>query len=212
MFEVQTNLMDLQEMHSILNLLSDQLPGAAAAAVGDTLDICRVRVIDELETQFNAPREELAQRVGRSEVERPQRQFIQGKVFLRGRPLSLRLFKPAQHAKGVVYRPYTSGGMRLVPHAFGPEINKLGRGVFRRKGKERKPIEKLPGLKLTDDPVAEAAMEKVAGEMPQILQAQSEKYMGKLLDAINEGRVDAFGRIHVSQQRDAEDGVRYTGF
>lgn len=212
MIEVQTNLIELQETAAILNLISDQLPGAAAAAVEDTLDICRVRVIDELEQQFNAPREELAQRVGRSEAKRPRRQFIEGTVFLRGRPLSLRLFKPLQGERGVIYRPYKSGSARMVPGTFGPNIPKLRGGVFERKGKDRLPIRKLPGLKLTTDDVAQAAIEKVKGEANEILEQREKARIAELLQAINEGRVDAFRRIHVSQDRDVADGQRFTGF
>ncbi len=212
MIEVQTNLIELQETAAILNLISDQLPGAAAAAVEDTLDICRVRVIDELEQQFNAPREELAQRVGRSEAKRPRRQFIEGTVFLRGRPLSLRLFKPIQGERGVIYRPYKSGSARMIPHAFGPNIAKLNHGVYRRKNKRRDSLKKLPGLKLTDDAVAQAAVEKVSGEADEILRQRERVRIDELLQAINEGRVDAFRRIHVSQDRDVADGQRFTGF
>ena len=212
MFEVQVNLLDIQELHGSLILLSDQLPGAAAAAVDDALEECRERVTDELESEFNAPREALAARVGRTPVKRPQRQFIEGKVFLKKKRLSLRLFKPVQHPLGVVYRPYTSGSARMVRHAFGPDIHKLRGGVFTRTTSKPLPIKKEDGLSLTDDPVAKAAVAAVESDKEAILDKHVDKHVGNLLDAINRGQVNRYGLIHVSQDKDIGEGQRYTGF
>lgn len=212
MFEVQANLLDIQELHGVLILLSDQLPGAGAAAVDDALDECQDRVADELDAQFNAPREDLAARVGRTEVKRPQRQFIEGSVFLKSKPLSLRLFKPAQHELGVVYRPYTSGSARLERHAFGPDIPKLHGGVFKRTTKKPLPIKRADGLVLTNDPVAKASIAKVEADSEAILDAHVKKHITRLFAAIARGATNEYGLIHVSQDKDIGEGERYTGF
>lgn len=54
--------------------------------------------------------------------------------------ISLKEFSPTQTRAGVSYRISKTGGRKLLPGAFGPDIAKLHHHVFKREGKEREPI------------------------------------------------------------------------
>jgi hypothetical protein len=60
--------------------------------------------------------------------------------------LDLSYFKPIQTAVGVSIIIYKRRGITQIRSAFGPNIPRLGHNVFKRKGKARLPIRKLPGV------------------------------------------------------------------
>lgn len=54
-------------------------------------------------------------------------------------------FGGRQTTRGVSYKIKKSGGRERIPTAFGPEVPKLNKQVYRREGKPRLPIVKLHG-------------------------------------------------------------------
>ena len=67
-------------------------------------------------------------------------------VVFKNRRIGLQHFKPNQTKPGVSVKIMKSAGRRVIPGSFGPGIAKLEKaGVWKRVGKERKPLRRLKG-------------------------------------------------------------------
>jgi hypothetical protein len=99
---------------------------------GDTQAVIELKAT-ELPLRWFDPKEKRVPRAARSESDRG------GGNAKRGR-MSRRTQTTVKIEKG--------GNREVVPNAFGPSIEKLGRTVWRRAGKQRKPLEKPVGVEL----------------------------------------------------------------
>lgn len=195
--QINVDMIRMLEKHDGLLFMGEQIAGLAHAATEATLEEARQLVVEELHLELNCEREEIAERVRASQVVRPQRTFVTGAVYLTPKKIPLRRFSPAQTHAGVVVRKYRAGQTEFYPSAFGPEISRLGRGVFRRTGRSRLPIERLPGVDLTQEPGAVAALKRAEKEVPEILERNTRRLAGQLREAATSGR-GLFDRVHVT--------------
>lgn len=207
MIEVKVDMHRVIETFDMLTLISGQLPGLTQAAVQETLDEGREMLVEELTNQINAPHEEINPRVGRTIAKRPTRLVMEGQIFLKSAPIRLKFFKPVQGERGVFYHPYRSGSAKFVPSAFGPNIPRLGRGVFRREGRARTPIEKVPGMVLTEDPVAADAVQSVENRLPDLLSENVEKHVNIMFEGLNRGQT-VYGIVYVEMEGTASATTR----
>lgn len=169
MITIDANTHRLMEMRSELIWLGSNVTGLAAQAVEDTSRDAEAMLENELASEIAAPRREINTRVRRRKARQETFATISGAVWISGRVIPLRRFDARQTKAGVTFRPYVTGGRKLIPGAFGPNIPAIGRGVFKRRGKSRLPIKRLPGLRLTDDPVAKRSLARVQAEVPKML-------------------------------------------
>jgi hypothetical protein len=184
MITVATDMTDLLKLKRELIWLGRNALDVAEQAVEDTVKEAESMLTEELASEINAPKPELQERVFASKPSQktvtineqslfaPHRsgQSVQASIGVSGRVIPLRRFSPVQTRAGVSYQPYVRGGRQVVHGSFGPNIHALGRGVFVRRGKSRLPIRRIPGMRLTTDPVAMAAVDKVRTAIPSMLQ------------------------------------------
>lgn len=147
-----------------------------AAAVEDAMNEAEELYADELTSTFNVPPEEIRSRIKREDVEWKSRLVVGGSLYVSSKPVPLRKFTPVQSKLGVMYRKYRGGGQTLVRHAFGPNIPRLGRGVWARTGKSRVPIEKVDGVVIPEDRAAAEVAKRVSQRIPEILDRRMKFY------------------------------------
>lgn len=187
MIDVQVDVNKVIERWDNLVFFQRQLPAYLQTAVQDTLDEGRELLVDELEQAINAPREVLNTRVGRTMARNPVRPRYEGDIFIKATPIALKVFSPRQGEKGVYYRPYRSGSTKFVRGAFGPDIRRLGRGVYKRQGRKRLPIQRESGLSLADDPIAMGAVDAASAQMDGLLWENVDEQITNLYNDMNAG-------------------------
>ena len=191
-------------------VINGQIPGATLAAVQQTMEQAKEIIAKEVAQDINLPFQEIQPSVRTNAAKRPTVALMRGNLFLSNRPVPLRKFSPVQTRYGVQVRVYRSGSAKFYRSAFGPDVPRLGRGVFRREGRKRLPIERLPGVKLGDDRIALAAMERAEPEIKQLLQRNVKFHIDQALAAARLGRA-VYGRVQVEMQ-DEVDGQRMVNF
>jgi hypothetical protein len=151
------------------------VPGTLAEATADAAAAIRGSVIDELAQTYNADDRELSSRVY---VSVKQDSITVG---LKSRPIPLKRFPTQQTDRGVSVRVYRGGRAEFFPSAFGPNIRRLGRGVYRRQGRARLPIKRMPGISLTKDRAAKGAVERAQRQAEIIVGQRTRSYKEQLL-------------------------------
>lgn len=184
------------EKYSELTLLSDQLPGAMEAAMNDTLQEAERISEQEVHSIVNTTQKEIQQRVDRSKVRRTSRLVVSGSVFVRRKAIQLKYLDATQNGRGVSYRPFRSGTTQQIDGAFGPNIPRLGRHVFRRQGRSRLPIERVPGFSLSGQRRVSSAMRSAMRKAESRLAMFIDKHVKNALDASTSGRT-AYAMVHV---------------
>ena len=122
-----------------------QIDRIAVGAVNDTTRQMRTAASRTIREVYSLPVKQVNGRIHRTSARRGS---ISSTVSIKDRPLiSLSALKPRQRKPGVSYQ-LKKGQHELIPGAFGPKIEKLHGGVYRRAGKSRLPINKLPGPSL----------------------------------------------------------------
>jgi hypothetical protein len=119
------------------------LPAKLAGTLTQVAKIGAKEAVERIEAEIEAPHDYLDQHTSveaASAGETPS-----ATIRVSGERISLRLFNAVQTTEGVTYQIAASGTSLRLPHAFGPDIEKLHHGVFMRKGKKRLPIRKLFG-------------------------------------------------------------------
>jgi len=110
----------------------------------------RAMLLKELSSSINTDAEKINSKL---HVKEANGSDVDAGVTISDRPISLKHFGARQAWYGVTYRPLRNGGDVFVPHAFGPTINRLGRDVFQRQGKDRLPIKRVPGVSVAKQAV-----------------------------------------------------------
>lgn len=210
MLKLSVDMNRVIEQVSELALISSQIPGAIEAAVEDTREQAEEYVTDAIHRQIAAERPVIRSRVGSTETKRKTRLVLSSTVYVSPRPIALNQFPRKQTGAGVLVSVFRRGGGRVYRNAFGPDIPRLGRGVFRRKGKSRTPIKRVPGFVLANNRAIEAAVRSAQPATEQFLQKRIDYHIARMLRATTSGRT-IYRRVYV-QQVDAESGVRSVGF
>lgn len=198
--EISVDMNRIIERSALLALVSDQLPGAMEAAVKDTLKEAEREAENEVHREINAPLWEIAKVIYAGNVRRATRLVVKGQIGVTRRRISLTKMNPVQTPAGVTYFPYRSGGGKQIRSAFGPNIRRLGNGVFRRTGRTRTPIKKEPGFMLQRDRRVRIAMQRAEKKIDRLLLRNADKHVEKLLEASTSGRT-IYGPVQVSRVR-----------
>jgi len=135
-----------QELADLLGDSSSQFRGTVADAMNKSTKEHEDVLIVSISQELNIPEREVAESM---EVIRAEPEVLESRLrIIKKNRLSLKRFSAQQVDAGVTYQVSKTEGRKLVPSAFGPRINRLGRHVFRRVGKDRRPIFKLKGLSI----------------------------------------------------------------
>ena len=138
----------LQNLDKNLKGVREGLLKAYTEAVNKTNEQVGGETVRLLTQAVNAEQQDIADRVRVNKIK--DGQFVSASVTILDKPkLSMRMFKPDQRRDGVHVRPLRRGNGFTIQGAFGPDIRRLGRGVYKRRTKKSLPIRKLAGLSLT---------------------------------------------------------------
>lgn len=166
------------------------VPGVAAIgyeATDDALDELKELAAIEVGSEFTCDKREIESRIGRTKPRRRTRVLVEGGLYFHRRAIPLRKFRTRQTDRGVLVSKYTKGSAKLIRSAFGPEIPRLGRGVFKRKSKSRTPIQRQPGVSLKKDKMALAAMDRVEQQAEAIFYKHAKKHADRAIAAATRG-------------------------
>lgn len=140
-----------------LNELSTNMHKACRLAINDTVKQLRFEAGKIVRTHLavtkpkgsnSTPKKLIESRI--QLVFAPKR-LLQGRVIVKANKVSIRWFKPAQTKKGVATAQIRKGGSRVeYKKGFGPRIEKLGRAIFERVGKQRFPIKQVEGVDIAE--------------------------------------------------------------
>lgn len=198
MFEIQVNILRAKERHSNLFLFARQLPGATVAAVNDTLVELREQAVSALTGVVNAPQDQIDSRVLVQPASRTSLYIASGSISLSRKSIPLKYFSPKQTASGVAYSP-TVGTHKTIKGAFGPNIARLGNGVFRRTGKSRKPIEKVKrGFSMARSRPVAAVINRILAQAGPMLEHNVDKRVNEFMTNLQSGRM-TFGPTYVNR-------------
>lgn len=179
---------ELAKKINYLIFFSGQSPGLIKASVEDTMREWREVAANEIAAEINADRSIIRDRIGITPAVRAMKFSMQARIFLKSKPIPLEEFNPKRVRKGVVIRISRGGGGELVRGAFGPNIPKLGRGVWRRTSRERKPIKKIPGVSLAAEPAAQKALRNSERKVAAILYRVVHRRVKELVIAMKSAR------------------------
>ena len=130
---------------------------ARVSAINDTTRNLRSDASKEIRSSLRAKKKDVDKRL---RIERATPSKPSGSLTIRSRPLSLSAFKPRQTKQGVSVKIRKGGATKKIKGAFGPKIPRLGGGVYKRVGRARLPIRKLPGIDLAAEAKAVGAVER----------------------------------------------------
>lgn len=180
MIKIDLDVHRVFERHNLAFIGGEHLSTYLLSAVQDTMRESRDELTQSITAEINAPESVIRSRVGMTDVKWDSRFRMSASVFVRPRPIKLKFFSPVQGELGVFYRPYRTGSTQFIRSAFGPNIRRLGRGVFKRTGKKSLPIEREPGLSLTSDPVALQAVAISSGKIGDMLEKNVDRQIQQM--------------------------------
>ena len=141
-----TMKLDAESLNRLGNMLSEVRGGLEKAIARASKRVAKQGVTfisSEIRGKVNIKKKELDKKV----LNAKQRGKTGQTITLEATPrLPLKYFGARQTKKGVTYKIPKSGKKNLARSAFGPDIPRLGRQVFRRVGKSRLPIQPLFGV------------------------------------------------------------------
>lgn len=143
-------IIDVRIDEAAANRVQAQLAGvhqgferAISGGINDTLKRTKTRISSRVRKRIMIKKRDIDEHI---ETSRANVKRFAGRIRLeKSQRLSLKRFGARQTRRGVSYRIARSGGRQRITDAFGPEIDRLGRHVYRRVGKGRFPIRKLLG-------------------------------------------------------------------
>jgi len=119
------------------------LQKAMSLSINDTTKQVRGQMASDLSKKINIKRRTVVDLTSRT-FAKPTK--LKANIHMReSERVSLKEFGAKQTAKGVTYRIKKTGGRARIESAFGPNIAKTHRHVFKRAGKPRLPLVKLFG-------------------------------------------------------------------
>ena len=148
---------DTRALEKKIKRTKREMERAEVSAVNDTTKQLRTDASKEIRSSLRAKKKDVDRRL---RITRAKPSNPTGSLTIRSRPLSLGAFKPRQTKAGVSVRIRKGQGVKKYPGAFGPKIPRLGGGVWKRVGKSRLPIRRLPGVNLAAEAEAVGAVER----------------------------------------------------
>lgn len=171
---------DKQAMAGVEKVLTDlgaNIKIQMSAAVSKTAAKVRTQAARRLATELAAPIKILKKIVVKGKMNRKDRDSMASVIYLNpGHPIPLRYFGAKQYKKGkggVTYRVSPSAGRRsIIRDAF--IVDRFGGNVYRRKGKNRIPLEQqygpAPGDVFESSGVIDLAVKTAETELPKQIQ------------------------------------------
>jgi hypothetical protein len=202
MFDIKIDMMRVMERHEMLLFFGKQLPGATVAAVNDSLIEIQEKVVDALGGVVNAPRSQVENKILIEPASRTSLIAATGSIYISRELIPLKYFNPIQGTKGVVYSP-VSGVSKTVRNAFGPGIQRLGNGVWRRQGRSRLPIEKVPGFSMFKSKIVKATVARVVSQSESILKRNMDARVNEFMTNLQRGVRLTFGPTYINRNRNA---------
>jgi len=139
---------------------------AIASAINDTLKQVRTQASRIIRGKLAMKKVDVDKRL-RIRKARPTQ--LSGIVWVSNREISLSRFKQKQGAIGAEVKINKAGSMTVFPSAFGPKRPKLYGGIYRRQGKSRLPLEKVPGITMAGNALANGAIDETKQLIPGLL-------------------------------------------
>lgn len=100
------------------------------------------------------------------------KRLLQGRIIVKANRVPIRWFKPMQPKKGIATAQIRKFGSRVeFKKGFGPRVEKLGRAIFERTGKQRFPIKQVEGVDIAE------ILREVGGD--RTLQEQARERLNK---------------------------------
>lgn len=165
---MHVDLSQAKRIERILRSAARDTSKATASAINDTTRGMRTIASREIRQSLSAKKKVVDYRLQR---EFASHKRLSGSITIKDRPeLPLKTFRPRQLKSGVSVRIRKGESMTRFKSAFGPKIKRLGGHVYRRKGKQRLPIVRLPGVSLAKEATAVGAVQRVRREAPALLQ------------------------------------------
>jgi hypothetical protein len=140
---------------------------AIASAVNDTLKQVRTQASKIIRGHIAMKKVDVDKRL---RIRRARATQLNGIVWVSDREISLSRFKQRQGSAGVELKINKKGSLTVIPKSFGPKRPKLQGGVYRRQGKDRLPLEKVPGISLAKESLANGAIDATKQLIPGLLQ------------------------------------------
>lgn len=150
MLNVHLDRQSVAATRKILDDLGESFDKAIHVAISKTVKKVKTQASRKLKTVVAAPSKVLKRAVSRGKVKK-RAQIVSCTVFLQaGHPIPLKYFKPTSPRKGkfgVIVQEFV-GTRRRIPDGF--MNDKWGKSVYRRVGKQRKPLKVQHGVKPGD--------------------------------------------------------------
>ena len=169
MIKVSIDQASLKSLQDALKDKASRLPRELATAINATAKKVRIEASRLLKKELNVPSKVLKKAIQtKSKATAKDTKAIVG--LWAGHPIPLKYFKPTQLKRGVTYKidPKLKG-KSVLRDAF--IITSFGGRVYRRKGKERGPLDQVygpsPGTVFEKAGVTEAAQKIARDELPK---------------------------------------------
>lgn len=169
MINVGVDAGSIERLRAALGSMEKGLPREVATAINATAKKVRTEAARLLKRELNVPVKVLKKAIhNRRKATKDKTQAVVG--LLKGYPIPLRYFKPKQTNQGVTYKidPKLKA-KSSIRDAF--IVNSYNGNVYRRKGKQRGPLEQQvgpsPGVAFEQAGIAQAARKTAADELPK---------------------------------------------
>lgn len=173
---VNFNKSNDKAIRQMLFASADKVKKATGIAIARSTKSMRAQASKIIREDVN-----LSKRIVDNRIKRFFTSETSGGISIKDKPqISLKLFKPKQTKLGVTYKPRKSGGKVLIPSAFGPMIRKLGRNVYVRNTKSRKPLTLKKFFNLAQQAASIGAVLKIRKEAAAIFAKQMSYQMQRL--------------------------------
>lgn len=145
---------EIRDVQKQLVETAKEFPKEMVGAINDTSRQTRTEASKQIRKSLNAKKKAVDFRLKRDFARKGK---LRGRVTIKDRPLiPLKAFRPKQTKRGVNIRIRKGASIQKIHSAF--IVANLGGHVFRRTGKSRLPIEKLPGVALAAEATASGAV------------------------------------------------------
>ena len=151
----------VNDVRRLLAKKSRNIEKAVASGLNAGTREIRSKLSKDIRQDLNVKKKTLDSRI-RREFAKSGRLFAKV-TLVQGGPVSLSHFRPRQTKKGVMVKVYKRGRPTFFRSAFGPKIPRLGKGVWRRRGSARLPIERMRGININRERAVRESVNNMRG-------------------------------------------------
>ena len=125
--DVSLNPAQIKRYEKALAGVRGGMPRALSRAINKTASAARTIIKRDIAKVINVNQKTVTKSI---DMERASRRRLQADIRVGGKRISLGRFGAQQKKKGASYKIKRGGARKTILHAFGPKIEKLGKGVF----------------------------------------------------------------------------------